>query len=206
MGVRIPSWISSITNLVHFYLFVNKILQHLPPLNQLPFLKVVSLEGMEALEYISDDDSVSNVLGASSSSSSKTPFFPSLSYLDISECPKLKGWWRNEPHHLLLPSFLPSLSTLQIWNCLNLTSMPLIPDLISLKESEINGCPFLRLRRKQRRLSNKKKQFIQVCIDPSIFYNPKFKINYWFLYFEQLLKLFQLHSFQSFLFFLSINC
>ncbi|XP_030925220.1 putative disease resistance protein RGA4 [Quercus lobata] len=148
MGERIPSWVSSLTNLVRFRLFGNRRLQHLPPLNQLPFLKSVSLEGMEALEYISDEDSVSNVLGASSSSSSsKTPFFPSLSSLFIEECPKLKGWWRNsddnEPHHLLLPSFPPSVSELTIVGCPNLTSMPLIPP--SLKEPCIDGCPLLRL-------------------------------------------------------------
>uniref|UniRef100_A0A7N2N728 Disease resistance protein RGA3 n=1 Tax=Quercus lobata TaxID=97700 RepID=A0A7N2N728_QUELO len=153
MGVRIPSWVSSLTNLVHFELYDNRRLQHLPPLNQLPFLKVVRLVRMEALEYIwIDEDSVSNVLGASSSSSSsssKTPFFPSLSFLYISECPKLKGWWRNsddddnEPHHLLLPSFPPSLSQLSIVDCPNLTSMPLIPP--SLKEPRIEGCPLLRL-------------------------------------------------------------
>nr|POF19694.1 putative disease resistance protein rga4 [Quercus suber] len=137
MGVRIPSWLSSLTNLVRFKLEDNKRLQHLPPLNQLPFLKEVYLEDMEALEYIEyiwiDEESVSNVLGASSSSSSsKTPFFPSLSSLWIAGCPKLKGWWRNsdddnEPHHLLLPSFPPSLSTLHFRYCPNLTSMPPFP-------------------------------------------------------------------------------
>ena len=72
--------------------------------------------------------------GSSSSSSSKTPFFPSLSFLNIRGCPKLKGWWRNsddddddEPHHLLLPSFPPSLLELYIWGCPNLTSMPPFP-------------------------------------------------------------------------------
>ncbi|XP_030963697.1 putative disease resistance protein RGA4 [Quercus lobata] len=154
MGVRIPSWVSSLTNLVHVHLFRNDRLQHLPPLNQLPFLKSLSLEKMEALEYIwIDEDSVSNVLGASSSSS-KTPFFPSLSSLWLYDCPKLKGWWRNsddddnEPHHLLLPSFPPSLSYLEIWCCPNLTSMPLIPP--SLKNPIIGGCPLLTAtRRKQ---------------------------------------------------------
>ncbi|KAK7838013.1 hypothetical protein CFP56_020365 [Quercus suber] len=44
------------------------------------------------------------------------------------------GWWRNsDDNHLLLPSFPPSLSHLQIIECPNLTSMPLIPDLTSLK-------------------------------------------------------------------------
>nr|XP_023923952.1 putative disease resistance protein RGA4 [Quercus suber] len=133
MGVRIPSWFSSLTNLVRFKLQDNKRLQHLPPLNQLPFLKSVILGRMEALEYIwIDEENVSNVLGASSSSSSKTPFFPSLSSLQLRWCPKLKGWWRNsdddnEPHHLLLPSFPPSLSELSIIDCPNLTSMPPFP-------------------------------------------------------------------------------
>ena len=140
MGVRIPSWVSSLTNLVSFQLNGNKRLQHLPPLNLLPFLKFVELEFMEALEYIwIDEESVSNMLGASSSScsSSKTPFFPSLSSLYIDECPKLKGWQRNldEEHHSsssssktpFLPSFPPCLSDLHISNCPNLTSIPPFP-------------------------------------------------------------------------------
>ena len=88
---------------------------------------------MEALEYISDEESVSNVLdGSSSSSCSKTPFFPSLSSLTLLNCPDLKGLRRNsdddnEPHHLLLPSFPPCLSQLKIRKCPNLTSMPSFP-------------------------------------------------------------------------------
>ena len=95
MGMRIPSCVSSLTSLIKFELIRNRRLQHLPPLNQLPFLKDVFLFKMEALEYISDEGMV---LGASSSSSSssKTPFFPSLSSLKIYRCPKLKGWWRKD--------------------------------------------------------------------------------------------------------------
>ena len=62
MGVRIPSLVSSLTNLVKLVVFNNKRLLHLPPLNQLPFLKSICLQFMAALEYISDEDSVSNVL------------------------------------------------------------------------------------------------------------------------------------------------
>ena len=132
MGVRIPSWVSSLTNLVKFELNENRRLQYLPPLNQLPYLKYISLVKTEALEYISDEDSVSNMLGGSSSSS-KTPFFPSLSSIRLCNFPKLKGWWRNldddenESHHLLLPSFPPCLSNLEIIGCRNLTSMLLFP-------------------------------------------------------------------------------
>ncbi|KAL4600407.1 hypothetical protein ACB092_11G197500 [Castanea dentata] len=133
MGERIPSWLSSLTNLVKFKLVANHRLQHLPPLNQLPFLKLVSLDEMEALEYISDEDSVSNVLGASSSSSSsssKTPFFPSLTSLSIGFCPNLKGWWRNSDDDD--DAFPPSLSRLTLIDCPNLTSIPPFP---YLKES-----------------------------------------------------------------------
>jgi Leucine-rich repeat (LRR) protein len=140
MGVRIPSWVSSLTNLVELRFVINRKLKYLPPLNKLPFLKSLYMKEMEALEYISEEeDSVSNVFGGRySSSSSKTiEFFPSLFSLVIWKCPNLKGWWRkdydNEPDHLLLPSF-PCLSKLDIVNCPKLTSMPLFP---YLKESLI---------------------------------------------------------------------
>ncbi|KAM3685775.1 hypothetical protein ACJW31_11G144000 [Castanea mollissima] len=90
-----------------------------------PNLQVLWLSLYMALEYISDEDCVSNVL--SGSSSSKTPFFPSLSYLEL-----WKGWWRNsdddddnQPDHLLLPSYPPCLSQLKIVGCSNLNCMPL---------------------------------------------------------------------------------
>jgi hypothetical protein len=43
MGVRIPNWVSSLTNLVELRFYDNRRLQHLPPLNKLPFLKSLSL-------------------------------------------------------------------------------------------------------------------------------------------------------------------
>ncbi|XP_065616156.1 putative disease resistance protein RGA3 [Quercus suber] len=130
MGVTIPSWVSSLTNLVDLQLWCNCRCHHLPPLNQLPFLNSVRLRNMEALQYISEDI-VSNVLGYSI-----TTFFPSLFSLEIEKCPNLKGWWRKDdndgPGHLLLPSF-PRLSKLEIEDCPNLTFMPLFPYLVKLK-------------------------------------------------------------------------
>ncbi|XP_050282984.1 putative disease resistance protein RGA4 isoform X1 [Quercus robur] len=122
MGMIIPSWVSSLTNIVHLEFYRNIKLQHLPPLCQRPFLKSVILKYMEALEYISKDI-LRKAIG-----SSKTTFFPSLSSLIMYECPNLKGWWRkfDGNDHLLLPSF-PCLSLLKITECPNLTSMPLFP-------------------------------------------------------------------------------
>jgi hypothetical protein len=101
------------------------------------------------LQFISDDGDrlISNEF--SSSSSAPIPFFPSLKEIKLDLCPNLKGWWRSQSfvdinsdndnsvqitavtsmmEHHLFPSF-PHLSTLQIWNCPMLTSMPMFPHL-----------------------------------------------------------------------------
>ncbi|XP_062115449.1 putative disease resistance protein At3g14460 [Humulus lupulus] len=59
--------------------------QILPPLHQLPNLKVLVLDELPKLEYISDN-----------ASSLGTPFFPSLKELWLTELPMLQRWWRNE--------------------------------------------------------------------------------------------------------------
>ncbi|KAM3684880.1 hypothetical protein ACJW31_11G076300 [Castanea mollissima] len=104
MGENIPSWVSSLTNLIDLWLRDNHRCQHLPPLNQLPFSRL--------------------------SSSSKATFFPSLYSLELRNCPNMKGWWMkdddNEAEHMLLPSF-PRLLKLGIYQCPNLTSMPKFP-------------------------------------------------------------------------------
>ncbi|XP_059428669.1 putative disease resistance protein RGA4 [Corylus avellana] len=134
-GARLPIWLSSLTNLVRFELGGFTKCQYLPPLNQLPSLKVLRLDQMDALEYISSGSGDSNEFSS---------FFPSLKEIILFLCPNLKGWWRrrdssvevnSDSHnfveiteHPLLPSF-PRLSILAIWNCPMLTSMPMFPHL-----------------------------------------------------------------------------
>jgi Leucine-rich repeat (LRR) protein len=141
-GSKLPSWILLLTNLVTFQLESCRKFQYLPPLSQLPSLKELSLIDLEAIEYISDDGDSSNEF--SSSSTAPTPFFPSLEYIQLRNCPNLKGWWRRRDssvevnsdsdnsveitEHRLLPSF-PCLSKLKIYNCPMLTSMPMFPRL-----------------------------------------------------------------------------
>jgi Leucine-rich repeat (LRR) protein len=143
--LRLPSWLSSLTNLVRFELYSCTKCQYMPPLSQLPSLKYLSLVNLEAMEYITTSNEFS------SSSSAPIPFFPSLKEMKLFSCCNLKGWWRRRRHssvevnsdgdnsveitaitsmteHCLLPSF-PCLSTLEIRNCPMLTSMPMFPHL-----------------------------------------------------------------------------
>jgi Leucine-rich repeat (LRR) protein len=140
-GLRFPSWLLLLTNLVTFQLNGCNRCQCLPPLSQLPSLKELFLINLEAIEYISDDGDSNEF---SSSSTAPTPFFPSLKYIQLYNCPNLKGWWRRDSsvevnsdshnsieiteHHRLLSSF-PCLSILKIEYCPMLTSMPMFPHL-----------------------------------------------------------------------------
>jgi Leucine-rich repeat (LRR) protein len=145
-SLRLPSWLSSLTNLVRFELYGLMECKYMPPLSQLPSLKYLSLGFLEAMEYITTSNEFY------SSSSAPIPFFPSLKEIKLLGCHILKGWWRRMRHssveevnsdgdnyvevtavtsmteHCLLPSF-PCLSTLEISNCPMLTSMPMFPHL-----------------------------------------------------------------------------
>ncbi|KAL4601002.1 hypothetical protein ACB092_11G240400 [Castanea dentata] len=127
-GVKFPNWMSSLTTLVEFRLEDCNKCQHLPPLEQLPNLKCLSLNKLDSLEYMSEID-----YGEELSNSS---FIPSLNELHLLRCPNLKGWWRqrrdsseevDDDNNHLLP-FFPGLSHLEIKNCPKLTSMPLFPN------------------------------------------------------------------------------
>ncbi|KAF4365473.1 hypothetical protein G4B88_025652 [Cannabis sativa] len=92
----------------------------LPALEGLWNLKVLVLDELIKLEYISKNKNASSVA---------TPFFPSLKELWLTELPKLQSWWRNEGMNVdVLPSF-PCLSKLVIEDCPKLTSIPLFPTL-----------------------------------------------------------------------------
>uniref|UniRef100_A0A2N9I0S0 Uncharacterized protein n=1 Tax=Fagus sylvatica TaxID=28930 RepID=A0A2N9I0S0_FAGSY len=153
-GVRFSSWLSSLTNLVHLKLRRCNRCRYLPSLSQFPSLESLSLEKMNNLEYISDRD-ISEEVSASSTMSS-TPFFPSLKSLTIQFCFNLKGWWRernlvvttsastpdHHQQHQSLPSF-PCLSSLVIYECPNLITMPLFPYLkVELFLKKVSLKPF----------------------------------------------------------------
>ncbi|KAJ6995301.1 hypothetical protein NC653_017932 [Populus alba x Populus x berolinensis] len=133
-GMRVPSWVSDLSNLVRIHLQnYGGRLKHIPPLHGIPSLEELTISGSYDLEYI-DSEGVGG--------KEVSTFFPSLKTLDIDGCPRLKGWWkrwsRDEMNDdrdestieegLTMLSF-PRLSSLSIDGCPNLTSMPLFPTL-----------------------------------------------------------------------------
>ncbi|XP_060670023.1 putative disease resistance protein RGA1 [Ziziphus jujuba] len=115
-GSRFSSWIPSLTNLVRFTLEGCKKCQHLPPLYQLPSLKVLELKRLLAVEYIFNNDD-NNFLSSTSS-------LTSLKVVYLENLPNLKGWWRDADNQML-PSFPNCLSKLVIRDCPKLHSTPL---------------------------------------------------------------------------------
>ncbi|XP_058743473.1 disease resistance protein RGA2-like [Vicia villosa] len=115
------NWLSSLKNIVRIFLKNCEGVQHLQPMECLPFLKYLFIGDLHELEYIYCEEPLLS-----------EEFFPSLEYLGICGCEKLKGWWRvrddnsSQSYHL---SFLPCLSYLTIIDCPMLTHMPTFPNL-----------------------------------------------------------------------------
>ncbi|XP_065852866.1 putative disease resistance protein RGA3 [Euphorbia lathyris] len=107
-GVKPPSWLPSITNLMSIYIGSCRSIQWLPPFDQLPYLKKIWIIDSTNLEYI--DVSVNFENGGSLS------FFPSLTGLTLIECPNLKGFVRcktdvgTKPSSISMEAALLSLS------------------------------------------------------------------------------------------------
>nr|TKR90102.1 NBS-LRR resistance protein RGH2 [Populus alba] len=132
-GMRFPSWVSDLSNLVSICIEGCRRLNHIPPLHGIPSLEELSIWGLGDLEYI-DSEGVGG--------KEVSTFFPSLKSLYISDCGRLKGWrkrWSRDEMNddsdestieegLIMLSF-PRLSSLTIQSCPNLTSMPLFPTL-----------------------------------------------------------------------------
>ncbi|XP_057755254.1 putative disease resistance protein RGA3 isoform X2 [Arachis stenosperma] len=117
-GTAFSTWLSSLKNLVSFTLNNCSMCTSLPALNGFPNLKVLRLERLDSLEYITDGTKGSTELGLGM-----------LEYLSISDCPDLTSWWRpSETAHNNAILF-SSLSILDVKYCPKLSSMPLYPNL-----------------------------------------------------------------------------
>jgi hypothetical protein len=132
-GMRFPSWVLDLSNLVRIRLESCRRLKHIPPLHGIPSLEELSIVGLDDLEYI-DSEGVGGKGGST--------FFPSLKTLIIKNCGRLKGWWKRRSRDEMNDDSdestieeglrvlcFPLLSSLHINTCPNLTSMPLFPTL-----------------------------------------------------------------------------
>ncbi|CAL5188438.1 unnamed protein product [Lathyrus oleraceus] len=132
-GQTLSNWLASLQCLVKFTLNDCPNCQSLPPMDQLPHLKVLQLRRLDSLKFIAKNNQVAE--------SSRPIFFPSLKELTISDCPNLKSWWENEIWENDRPTF-SCISKLNIQYCPKLACMPLYPDLdeeLVLVESNVRS-------------------------------------------------------------------
>ncbi|KAL0006882.1 hypothetical protein SO802_008384 [Lithocarpus litseifolius] len=149
-GVKYPSWLSLLKNLVRLMLDSMKNSQDVLPLHQFPSLKTLWLFDAPSLDYVS--------------LASESFKLPPLEFLTIGSCPNLKGWWKRRNDSLeededdadnygeistitaknhSQPSF-SHLSHLNISDCPTLSSMPLFPYLEELNLQNSNLRPLER--------------------------------------------------------------
>ncbi|XP_030965131.1 putative disease resistance protein RGA1 isoform X1 [Quercus lobata] len=141
-GVKYPSWLSLLKNLVRLVLVSMKNCQDVLPLHQFPSLKNLWLFSVPSLKYVS--------------LVSESFKLPPLQYLYIEDCPNLKGWWKRRSdsseededaadHYGEISTITTKnhsfslLSDLDISGCPKLSSMPLFPYLerLSLDNSNL---------------------------------------------------------------------
>ncbi|XXG52500.1 hypothetical protein AAC387_Pa03g0817 [Persea americana] len=120
-GLNFPSWMmdTTLTELVEITLSGCWRCSHLPPLGELPFLKVLTIDGLKNVECIGNEFYGNEVSGG----------FPSLEKLDIRDMQNLKTWsgleWKGE-------RVFPSLVKLEIWYCPMLSTLEFFPDIKDL--------------------------------------------------------------------------
>lgn len=123
-GICFPGWIGvlKLPNLIEVVLINCRRCKNLPSLGQLPFLKVLYLQGMDAVKNIG-----SEFYGEGT----KIPF-PSLKELSLIDFPNLEYWWSVNGGEEF-----PSIVKLTVHKCLRLNNMPSFP---SLHHLELRSC------------------------------------------------------------------
>ncbi|KAH7677272.1 P-loop containing nucleoside triphosphate hydrolase protein [Dioscorea alata] len=121
-GTQFSMWIrdrQQLQNLVMINLEGCKGCEQLPPLEQLPYLEELTIDGMDGIKYI-----INNTTGDALS------LFPALRYLHLIGMANLEGWCVEEDRETAPPLF-PCLEEMDINYCPKLTTMP--PQLPTLK-------------------------------------------------------------------------
>ncbi|XP_062115436.1 putative disease resistance protein RGA3 [Humulus lupulus] len=122
VGFQFPNWLSVLTNLVELSLLNCINCQCLPQLDCFPRLRVLVMDKLTNLEYISNKQIRNESLTC----------LPSLRELRLTDLPKLESWWNDASDTNEEMTVFPLLSKLIVEDCPNLTSMPLFPFLEEL--------------------------------------------------------------------------
>ncbi|KAL8551720.1 hypothetical protein ACS0TY_000696 [Phlomoides rotata] len=127
-GHELAPWMKNMKNLTHIEIRFCRNCTCLPPFGDLPLLKLLLLEGVDAMEYIVEKDDI----GCQNSLLVK---FPSLEHLQLVGLPNLKGLLKEEE---MGGEMFPNLQKLTIRWCplLILTSTSVSSTLKNLKEVE----------------------------------------------------------------------
>lgn len=140
-GVRMPGWINLLQDLVHLYLQECANLEYLSCLGNLSRLKYLEFSHLDEIEYIEGggggEEEDSHLPGFGSPVETLS-FFPSLKELVLWQMTKLKGWRKEVRGRSKPPLQLPSLSKLQIFDCLELTCTIICPSLEDLDLTKFN--------------------------------------------------------------------
>ncbi|KAM6543163.1 hypothetical protein CsatB_007610 [Cannabis sativa] len=123
-GSGFPTWMGALKlpNLTEVTLVNCKRCKKLPSLGQLPFLKVLYMQGLDVVKNIG-----SEFYGEGTGIA-----FPSLKELTLTDLPNLEYWWTANGGQ-----GFPSLVRLSVSKCLRLNSMPSFP---SLQHLELRCC------------------------------------------------------------------
>ncbi|XP_022722046.1 putative disease resistance protein RGA1 [Durio zibethinus] len=139
-GSRFPTWMNQgLPNLLMISL-INCSCQELPPLGQLPFLKVLYLKAMPEVRTIGHEFYGNGVVRG----------FPCLEQLEMYDMPNLEGWKSIQMEKTeiftvvggssgpLSHEAFPRLNKLVVKGCHRLTALPVFPNLISLALCDSN--------------------------------------------------------------------
>ncbi|XP_078158150.1 putative disease resistance protein RGA3 [Carex rostrata] len=128
-GNMFPVWMTEyhmLENLIELYIIKCRECTKTPPLEKLPFLRVLVLKHLDNCRHLCNSSSTS-----SKGADDAQVAFPLLKKLVLSEMPELCCWCEGEVGNKSSLIF-PELKELKVINCPKLTAVPIVPLLMSM--------------------------------------------------------------------------